>query len=356
MAALEDDLEALPASLRNIIDQKSLQWIFVGGKGGVGKTTTSCCLAVQLARTRDKVLIVSTDPAHNLSDAFSQKFGKHPTGVVGYDNLFCMEIDPEIDVEDLAELNGAGAEAGGIQSLMTDLTQAIPGIDEAMSFAELMKQVQKMDYDVIVFDTAPTGHTLRLLAMPTMLGKAFDKIMALKNKFSGLFGQMTSMMGAQGMPSADTLLEKLEQTREINERVNLTFKDSSKTTFVCVCIPEFLSLYETERLVQELTKYDMDTHNIVVNQVLFPDKDANELAEWYEGEKDKLPEQAQELLSKLLARKRMQDKYVDQIWDLYEDFHVVLMPLLNHEVRGCEKLEAFSEHLVDASHVTEDES
>uniref|UniRef100_A0A7S2AZ07 ATPase ASNA1 homolog n=1 Tax=Florenciella parvula TaxID=236787 RepID=A0A7S2AZ07_9STRA len=349
----DDDLEPLPASLKNVVEQESLQWIFVGGKGGVGKTTTSCCLALQLAKTRAKVLVVSTDPAHNLSDAFAQKFGKDPTAVTGYDNLFCMEIDPEIEMDELAEVTGPGAEANGIQSLMQDLTKAIPGIDEAMSFAELMKQVQAMDYDVIVFDTAPTGHTLRLLSFPSMLGKAFDKIMALKNRFSGLFTQMQGMMGPD-MPSEDMLLGKLEQTREVIERVNLTFKDPTKTTFVCVCIPEFLSLYETERLVQELTKLDFDTHNIVVNQVLFPDKDATQLTEWYEEEKPKLSETSQDLLSKLLARKRMQDKYVNQIWDLYEDFHVVLMPLLNHEVRGSDKLESFSEHLVDAEDEVED--
>uniref|UniRef100_A0A7S2SEK5 ATPase ASNA1 homolog n=1 Tax=Rhizochromulina marina TaxID=1034831 RepID=A0A7S2SEK5_9STRA len=351
MAEADDgaqNLEALSPSLRNVVEQDTLQWIFVGGKGGVGKTTTSCCLAIQLAKVRQKVLVVSTDPAHNLSDAFAQKFSKEPTQVNGFENLFCMEIDPDVEVDELAELNGsaAGGAMGGIQKLMQDLTQAIPGIDEAMSFAELMKQVQTMDYDVIVFDTAPTGHTLRLLSFPTMLGKAFDKIMALKNSFGGLLSQFSSMMGSQ-MPSEEMLLGRLEQTREVIERVNLTFKDPTKTTFVCVCIPEFLSLYETERLVQELTKFDIDTHNVVVNQVLFPDKDAQELSEWYTTEEPKLSPEARELLGKLLARKRMQDKYVNQIWDLYEDFHVVLMPLLNHEVRGSDKLRAFSEHLVE---------
>ena len=137
-------------TLQNIVDQESLEWIFVGGKGGVGKTTTSCCIAVRLAHVRENVLVISTDPAHNLSDAFGQKFTRDPTPVQGIPNLFCMEIDPKMEVADLQE-EGAPA---GMSGLFQDLTQSIPGIDEAMGFAEIMKQVQTMNFSAIVFDTA----------------------------------------------------------------------------------------------------------------------------------------------------------------------------------------------------------
>lgn len=332
-ALINADDDALEPTLQSILDQRTLRWIFVGGKGGVGKTTTSCSLAIQLAKVRRSVLLISTDPAHNLSDAFSQKFGKEARLVDGFSNLSAMEIDPNGSIQDL--LAGQGEEAaasgadptGGMGGMMQDLAFAIPGIDEAMSFAEVLKQVKSLSYETIIFDTAPTGHTLRFLQFPSVLEKALAKISQLSTQYgpllNGFLGSQGGLPGGQNLPE---MMEKLESLRATISEVNTQFKDDALTTFVCVCIPEFLSLYETERMIQELASYGIDTHSIVVNQLLFP-KAASEC------------EQCN-------ARRKMQKKYLDQIEELYDEFNVVKMPLLVEEVRGKEKLEKFSEMLV----------
>lgn len=220
---------------------------------------------------------------------------------------------------------------------MAELAGSIPGIDEAMSFAEVMKQVQSLDHDVIVFDTAPTGHTLRLLNFPSLLEKGLGKLQQLRQSLGGAMGAVSRMMGAAtagadgeegGLPPPEAVLARLDDMLAVVQKVNAQFQDPTLTTFVCVCIPEFLSLYETERLVQELAKYGIDTRNVVVNQLLYPD----------------CPPGVSPLLD---ARVAMQQKYLRQFYDLYDDdFHVTRLPLLREEVRGADALRAFGKNLV----------
>ena len=201
---------------------------------------------------------------------------------------------------------------------------SVPGIDEATSFGEVIKSLDEYNFDLIIFDTAPTGHTLRLLNFPNILEKGLLKLIELKDKFGGMFSQVQAMMnqnGGQGEDLQKKLFDGINNMKTKIEAVNEQFKDADKTTFVAVCIPEFLSMYETERLAIELAKQEIDIHNIVINQVLFPDP-------------------AQDC-KKCRARRKMQDKYLTQIAEIYDDFHLVVNPQLDNEVRGVDNLRLF---------------
>jgi len=175
--------------------------------------------------------------AHNLSDAFGQKFGKDARKVNGFSNLSAMEIDPTASIREMLDQQSnrhvalpnarpnlfADDSNNPMGGLMQDLAFSIPGVDEAMNFAEVMKQVNSMEYEVIIFDTAPTGHTLRFLSFPTVLEKALTKVSQLSSRFGPMMNQMSGLLGVQ-QGGTDELFAKLEGMRETVKLVNQQFQ------------------------------------------------------------------------------------------------------------------------------------
>ncbi|CRK45273.1 hypothetical protein BN1723_016517, partial [Verticillium longisporum] len=148
------------------------------------------------------------------------KFGKEARLIDGFDNLSAMEIDPNGSMQDLLAGQDAqemDAMGGGIGSMMQDLAFAIPGIDEAMSFAEILKQVKSMSYETIIFDTAPTGHTLRFLQFPSVLEKALAKVSQLSTQYgpllNGFLGQGGQLPNGQNLNDMMAKLGKLDRRR-----------------------------------------------------------------------------------------------------------------------------------------------
>ncbi|RNF07697.1 anion-transporting ATPase [Trypanosoma rangeli] len=341
---------SLEPTLQGLLQSK-LQWIFVGGKGGVGKTTTSCAVATLFASTPiydeatnttrpRRVLLISTDPAHNLSDAFSQKFANTPTPVKGMEEtLFAMEVDPTNLIHTgFGAMHSAAVDASTgtnapspfvvLGSILKEAAGTLPGIDELSVFAEILRGVQQLSYDIVIFDTAPTGHTLRLLALPHTVNSTIEKLLSLEGLESLIRAASTLLSASTSLGDVSSLMPAVNKWRESVQEVQRQFTDAEKTAFVCVCIPEFLSVYETERLVQELMKYDISCDSIVVNQLVL--KPSSEPA-----------------CRMCMSRQKIQAKYLAQIDALYEDFHVVRMPLLSDEVRGIPALQRFARFLVE---------
>lgn len=327
-------------NLSNIINQSSLKWIFVGGKGGVGKTTVSSTLSIELAKTREKVLIISTDPAHNLSDAFNQKMGANPTPIKGFSNLYGLEIDPKEFQEDDANFGDVlGIELDDeSKDIFEKLKNSIPGIDEALCIGLLLQAVEKMEFSVVVFDTAPTGHTLRMLSFPSLLEQGLEKLNSLK---SGMGGMITGVLSQTMGNGVNNMMEMMEIFKKSIEKIHKEFTLKEHTTFIAVCIPEFLSLYETERLIQELEKDEIDCHNIVINQVLFPEPGCD--------------------CDMCNSRFEMQKRYINQIKELYEEetdsndtkmtnyssgFKITILPFQENEIRGHDDLLKFTKFIV----------
>ncbi|KAM0000894.1 putative arsenite-transporting ATPase [Helianthus debilis subsp. tardiflorus] len=266
------------------------KYYMLGGKGGVGKTSCAASLAVKFANYGHPTIVVSTDPAHSLSDSFDQDLsGGTLVPIRGLDSpLFGLEINPEKTKEDFryASQNNGGvknimdsmglgmvAEQLGELKLAELLDTPPPGLDEAIAISKVMQFVDSPEYSMftrIVFDTAPTGHTLRLLSLPDFMDASIGKIMKMKKKIASATSAIKSVFGTEQPSLAEGPTDKLEQLRERMAKVRDLFRDSETTEFVIVTIPTVMAVRESSRLHASLKKEKVPIKRLIVNQILPP--------------------------------------------------------------------------------------
>lgn len=251
--------------------------IFFGGKGGVGKTTCASAFALQLAQTGHRVLVISTDPAHSLGDLWQQKLGAEPVELL--ENLDALELNAERALErymsevrkNLQDL--ASPEVREAALRQADLAASSPGAEEAALLDELVRLTleESPRYDHLIFDTAPTGHTLQLLQLPEAMRTWTEGLLSRRKE------SLDTSLAARGQdnPPEDRAASILERRRDRYAAMRDCLLDRKRTRFVPVLNPDRLSLEETRRMVKTLGEVGVRVDTLIINRVLPDDADGD---------------------------------------------------------------------------------
>jgi len=304
--------------VKHLLDRRVL---FFGGKGGVGKTTCSTALALAASRAGRRVLLVSTDPAHSTSDILERPLGPDEREVLP--NLWGQEIDEEAEARrylDEAKQRLAGLFKPGVlreASRQIELAGSMPGATDVAVFERMATIVlaRRDAFDLVVFDTAPTGHALRLLRMPELMA-AWVQALAARRR--------DALAAASPATAPDPVLAALAARADRLRRFHAALTREGECAFVLVLVPERLPIEESARALHLLEDLGVPLGGVVVNRVL-PDRTGDPF---------------------LLARKAQERVYLDEIERRVSAAPRVLVPQLARDVHGLDSLEEVGRHLL----------
>lgn len=293
--------------------------VFFGGKGGVGKTTCSASFAVSCAAKGKKTLLVSTDPAHSIADIFEKPIGDK---IVNLDkNLYALEINSQ--KESKKYMDGVRANIKNVVSPVIvkeikrqiDAAAVSPGTEEAALFDKMIEIVieKNSEYDQIVFDTAPTGHTVRLMSLPELLGAWLESLIKKRKKALGLM-QMAKNAGKKNKEEIekDPVIKILKTRFENMKKAREIITDNNRLRFIFVLNAEKLPIEETKKAINILDKYKIKVDSLIVNRIL--------------------PENIQDEFWK--NKKNLENKYLDEIYKTFKGKNIIKIPMLPSDMRA----------------------
>lgn len=294
------------------------QFIFFAGKGGTGKTTCSASFALHLARKGYKTLLVSTDIAHSLSHIFELNIGGKEAKIE--DNLWAIEIDPQKEAKKyMKRIKDAMAEAVSsviIEEIKKQIEAAYlsPGVEETAIFDKFIELMEKINahYTKIVFDTAPTGHTLRLLTLPQLMEDWIERL--IKKRFQVMkLMKMTSRIDVtlKNKVEYDPIIEILNKRKEKLILAKQYLLDKKRSGYLFVLDAERLSILETAEAISLLRNHGLSIAGIIVNRVL--------------------PQTDDPFFSR---RKEWQEKRLFEIKSKFKGMPIGYIPLLDTDIHG----------------------
>lgn len=310
--------------LRDLIEKKL---IMVGGKGGVGKTTCASAIALHLAGLKKRTLIISSDPTPSLSDIFEVEIGPRLTQIPPVPELFAQEITSELILTRWKER--FGPEIYEVVSNLTDLDRdfvldyigSAPGIEEEYLLYYIFELVQRDEFEVVVWDTAPAGHTLKLLKLPTLFLKHLE---GAAKFYLQLLGYVEKAKEAVGLKAKRGILEIVEGWKKLSEDIEFFLKDRKNTAIIIVTIPEALGVKQTERIYDELQQNGLWVDHLIINQVI-----TNPDCQFHR------------------RKAKMQDKYINHLGCLFPKGKITHIPSFAEEVKGITRITLISSYLFD---------
>lgn len=299
------------------------KFLFFGGKGGVGKTTMAAATAIRAADLGHRTLLVSTDPAHSVSDSLDQRIGGETyTEVDSVVNLWAVELDTEDAMRTYSDVISQQDPSGTLSEFLgggDPSSLSPPGADETIAFIQLLEFIQNPEYDIVVFDTAPTGHTLKLLQLPELTQSWLYRLIKMRRRLGGMISGVKALFGGDA-PNEQEAFDKLEELRSQVEIARVHLANAKETEFVAVTIPTIMAIWETERLIRALFEVAFPISQIFINQIQPQHPDCTYCS----------------------ARYASQQEGLQKIQDLYSEFDLLEIPMFEHEIRGIERLRELS--------------